>query len=453
MRNAEGMTGLSWLGIIRLGLVQAALGSIVVLTTSTLNRVMVVELGLAAVIPGALVGLHYGVQISRPLWGHGSDRGGRRTPWIIGGVALLALAGTGAAVATAVMVESFALGLALAMLAFALIGFGIGAAGTSMLALLAARVAPARRPAAATTVWLMMIFGIAVTAVVTGRFLDPFSLRLLVEVTAATGALALLVTILAVAGVERRALLAPQARADETPAVSFRESLADAWADPQARLFTVFVFVSMLGYSMQDLILEPFGGLLFAMTPGETTSLSGAQNGGVFAGMLLAGIGGSLLSRRYPAALGYLTVGGCVLSAAALVALASAASAAPAWPLAANVVALGFANGIFAVAAIASMMALAGAAGRNRVGLRMGLWGAAQAIAFGLGGFAGTVAVDVLRWASGSVAFAFGGVFLLEGAIFLVAAAVAARIAVDAASARRGGADMQATPAGLAPAE
>ncbi len=75
---------------------QTALGAIVVLTTSTLNRVMVVELGLAAVIPGALVGLHYGVQITRPLWGHGSDSGGRRTPWIVGGMALLALAGVGA---------------------------------------------------------------------------------------------------------------------------------------------------------------------------------------------------------------------------------------------------------------------------------------------------------------------------------------------------------------------
>jgi BCD family chlorophyll transporter-like MFS transporter len=453
MSDGKRAPGLSWLGILRLGLVQAALGSIVVLTTSTLNRVMVVELGLAAVIPGALVGLHYGVQISRPLWGHGSDKGGRRTPWIVGGVALLALAGTGAALATALMAQSFYAGLAAAIIAFALIGFGIGAAGTSMLALLASSVAPARRPAAATAVWLMMIFGIAVTAVVTGRFLDPFSLRLLVEVTAVTGALALVVTILAVAGVERGAAALPAEVREAAPAVSFRDSLADAWADPQARLFTIFVFVSMLGYSMQDLILEPFGGLLFAMTPGETTSLSGAQNGGVFVGMLLAGIGGSLLSRRYPAVLGYLTVGGCVLSAAALVALATAARVAPLWPLTANVVALGFANGIFAVAAIASMMALAGAAGRNRVGLRMGLWGAAQAIAFGLGGFSGTVAVDLLRWASGSVALAFGGVFLLEGAIFLLAAAVAARIAANASSATRNRAAEPASLGHLAPAE
>ena len=72
---------------------QTALGAIVVLTTSTLNRVMVVELALPAMLPGVLVALHYAVQLLRPRLGHGSDVGGRRTPWIIGGMAVLALGG------------------------------------------------------------------------------------------------------------------------------------------------------------------------------------------------------------------------------------------------------------------------------------------------------------------------------------------------------------------------
>ena len=78
---------------MRLGLVQMALGSIVVLTTSTLNRVMVVELALPAVLPGLLVAFHYGVQISRPSWGYASDRGGNRTRWIVGGMVVLAIGG------------------------------------------------------------------------------------------------------------------------------------------------------------------------------------------------------------------------------------------------------------------------------------------------------------------------------------------------------------------------
>ncbi|TXM90237.1 PucC family protein, partial [Methylobacterium sp. WL116] len=80
----------SWAQIVRLGLVQTALGSVVVLMTSTINRVMVVELALPAIVPGALVALHYAVQVLRPRWGYGSDVGGRRTPWIVGGMAALA---------------------------------------------------------------------------------------------------------------------------------------------------------------------------------------------------------------------------------------------------------------------------------------------------------------------------------------------------------------------------
>ena len=64
-----------WFGIARLGLVQACLGAVVVLTTSTLNRVMVVELALPALLPGILVALHYLIQIVRPRKGHGSDVG------------------------------------------------------------------------------------------------------------------------------------------------------------------------------------------------------------------------------------------------------------------------------------------------------------------------------------------------------------------------------------------
>ena len=79
------MTPLGWLGIARLGLVQTAIGAIVILTTSTLNRVVVVELALPAMLPGALVGWHHAVQLSRPRWGYGADLGGSRTPWKLRG--------------------------------------------------------------------------------------------------------------------------------------------------------------------------------------------------------------------------------------------------------------------------------------------------------------------------------------------------------------------------------
>ncbi len=422
---------LGWLGIARLGLVQTALGAIVVLTTSTMNRVMVVELALPAMLPGALVAFHYAVQMLRPRWGHGSDTGGRRTPWIVGGMAILALGGIGAALATAEMATSVPAGIALAIAAFLMIGIGVGASGTSLLALLATSVDPSRRAAAATVVWVMMIAGFVVTAGTAGYFLDPFSPGRLVTVTAIVAAIAFVVTLGAVAGVEPRGGrgAAPESAARSTvPKPAFREALASVWAEPEARRFTIFVFMSMLAYSAQDLILEPFAGIVFGMTPGESTRLSGLQNGGVLIGMLLVGIAGSSLANRRLGSLRFWTVSGCVASAFALGAIALGGVFGPAWPLRACVAALGVSNGAFAVAAIGSMMALAGSGGPSREGIRIGLWGSAQALAFGLGGFIGTVAVDAMRPLLGSPGPAYAIVFFCEALLFIVAARLAWRV-------------------------
>ncbi len=418
--------GLSWLSIVRLGLVQTALGAVVVLTTSTLNRVMVVELALPAILPGALVGFHYAIQILRPRWGYGSDMGGRRTPWIVGGMAVLCVGGALAAAATAVMASTVYGGTALAALAFLLIGVGVGAAGTSLLALLASHVVPERRAAAATIVWVMMIFGFILTAGLAGHFLDPFSPMRLVIVAATVSVFAFAVAVLAVVGVERRSGTAGQpteASAAETEAKpAFREAFREVWAEPQARHFTIFVFVSMLAYSAQDLILEPFAGIAFGMTPGQSTQLAGLQNSGVLVGMLMVALLATGIGGRWLGSLKGWTVFGCIASACSLFSLVIAGLFAPDWPVRLSVLALGFSNGVFAVAAIGSMMALAGQGQKQREGTRMGIWGAAQAVAFGSGGLIGAAGVDIVKLFTGSPVGAYMAVFAIEGGIFFIAA-------------------------------
>ncbi len=428
-----GAKSLGWPGIVRLGLVQAALGSIVVLTTSTLNRVMVVELALPAIIPGALMALHYGVQVLRPRLGYGSDVGGRRTPWIVGGMAALALGGVGAAGATALMASSLAAGLLLAVAAFALVGLGVGAAGTALLTLLAKRVDPARRGPAATVVWLMMILGIALTATVAGRLLDPFSAGRMMLVASGAAGLALLVSALAVRGIEGPSAAPVQAAAPQP----FLQALRDVWAEPQARRFAVFVFVSMLAYGAQELVLEPFAGAVFALTPGQSTGLTGLHHMGVLAGMALVAAVGALRGRR-PGTLRALTIGGCLGSAVAALALAACGLGGPAWPMRQVVVGLGVGNGAFAVSAIGAMMGLAGHGRASREGTRMGLWGAAQALAFGVGGVLGTGASDVARHLLGAPAPAYAAVFMAEAAVFLLAARLAAGVFGQAARAPAG---------------
>lgn len=409
---------LSWVQIFRLGLVQLCLGAIVVLMSSTLNRVMVVELALPALVPGLLVGLHYGIQITRPNWGFRSDTMGNRTRFVIGGMAALALGAILAALAVLWIPEAKLAGLALSVLAYALIGVGVGASGTSLLALLATATAPHRRAAAATITWLMMIFGIAVTAGVSGQFLDPYTPWRLMEVVAVVSCGALALTVVAIAGIEARVLAVR-----EPTAMPFRQGLAEIWAERRTRHFTLFVFLSMVAYFMQELILEPYAGLVFGFTPGQSTSLSGAQNGGVFVGMALVGV----LATGFR--LGSLRVwvsAGCLGSAAALVAIVAIGQAGVPL-LVPAVVALGFFNGMFAVAAIGSMMALAGEGRGAREGTRMGLWGAAQAVAAGFGGLLGAVLVDVGRSVLPD-ATAFGATFAFEAGLFVIAAAIAMKV-------------------------
>lgn len=413
---------LNWLQIFRMGLVQMCLGAVVVLTTSTLNRLMVVELALPAVLPGLLVALHYGIQITRPNWGYLSDTSGHRTRWIIGGMAVLASGGYLAAFGVVLMESHFALGLALSILAYALIGVGVGASGTSLLALLATATAPRRRAAAATITWLMMIGGIAVTATVVGGFLDPYSPALLLEIVGVVAVGAVVLTALAIHGIEARVGVQP-ARADAP--LRFREGLAEIWGEREARHFTIFVFLSMTAYFMQELILEPYAGLVFSFTPGQSTQLSGAQNGGVFLGMLTVGVAATGLRLG---SIRHWVVAGCLGSASALAAIALLGASGAAAALVPIVVALGFFNGMFAVGAIGAMMALAGQGREAREGTRMGLWGAAQAMAAGFGGLSGAALVDIMRALSNTDATAFGAVFLFEAGLFVLSALLALRV-------------------------
>ncbi len=198
--------GIGWFGVVRLGTVQAAIGAMVMLATSLLNRVMVVEYSIAAAVPAGLVAWHYGVQLSRPLWGHKSDRTANRSGWIIAGMGILALGALIAVDATIMMSGAGFFGIFLAVIGFSLIGLGVGMAGTALLALLASRVVAERKPAAAAISWTMMVAGIVVAAGVSGSFLDPFSEARLAIVTSLVVLVAFCLAMLALRGLERNSL-------------------------------------------------------------------------------------------------------------------------------------------------------------------------------------------------------------------------------------------------------
>ncbi len=437
VRTERPAAGLRARDVARLGLAQVAVGAVAALMLSTLNRVMVVELGLPASVPSALVALHFAVQLSRARLGFASDRGGgaagaRRAPWVVGGAGLLAAGAALAAGGTALAATNRAAGLAACVVAYAAIGLGLSATGTALLAAAAERAAPAQLGRVAAALWVMMIAGIVASAGVTGALLDPFSPRRLVLVGVGVGAAAFALAVVAATGRALRGGSAADVRGD-APATPDAPPFAAAWraaaAEPATRRFIGFVFLAMLAFSAQDLILEPFAGVVFGMTPGETTRLGGLQNGGVLLGML----GAAALSARVGTLRGW-AAGGCLASAAAFVALAQAPALGSAAALMAIVFTLGVSNGVFTVGGVGAMMALTAPAdaargGASQAGLRLGIFGSAQAVAYGIGGFAGGAASDLARLALGSPAAGYAAVFVGEAVLFAGAAWLALRSA------------------------
>ena len=410
---------LGWGAIARLGLAQIAIGAVAAIMTSTLNRVMVVELALPATIPSILVALHFAIQMSRAKFGFDSDRSGRRAPWILGGALVLALGGFLAAVAVAFAATSLYLGLGLAFLAYALIGVGMSAAGTALLAHVAEEIEPKRLGGAAALLWIMMIFGIAVTAGVSGQLLDPFSFDRLIAVTAGVCLIAAVLASIAAWG--SWGITRPTLEKPAVPAgAGFGTALRDSLQDPTTRRFALFVFAAMLAYSAQDLILEPFAGRVFSLTPGQSTKLGGTQHAGVMLGML----GAAILSARFGSLRGW-AAGGCIASALTLIALARSPMLGGAEMLSLIVFALGVANGVFAVGAIGSMMAMTAADTTRGTGIRLGVYGAAQAIAYGVGSLGGGVASDLTIRAFGDPMRGYTAVFAGEAVLFFIAAGMA----------------------------
>ena len=139
--------------------------------------------------------------------------------------------------------------------------------------------------------------------------------------------------------------------------------------------------------------------------------------------MLLVFLTGLLIQRAILTRI--FMIGGCVGSGFCLIALGIGGLAGSAWPLVPNVMALGFCNGVFAVAAIATMMGLAAEGEVAREGTRMGVFGAAQSLGFAIGASFGAAALDALRGLLDALAPAYASVFIFEGALFLVAAVLA----------------------------
>lgn len=407
---------------LRMAAFPLSIGITSVLVSGTLNRVMIVEQGMSASLVGACFALPLliaplrvwiGYQSdTRPLWGQ------RRTPYIIAGM-LLSVVGMMSAVLLVLALPDNNLPLAVAltaavMVAFLAYGLGRHMSSNTFEALIADTFHGSQRPRAVTLFKVAMFVGIIGTAVVLGILLDPFSPTRLALITASALLLTLLLTLLAVVGQERRGDHIDAAIA-EARAVSFRATITTVvWPDPRMRRFFALVMLVIVGTLAQDILLEPYGGLVLGMTPGETTRLTGLWGVGTVLAMLAAGLG---LIQRY----GYMTVlrGGLGITIVVFGGLIGAGFLQQPILFQGLVFILGLGTGLAAAGLLTAVVEQTTAA---RAGTLMGVWGVAHESGEALGGLLGGGVVDLVRLLSGGNSWlAYSTVFALEAGLLLVA--------------------------------
>ena len=427
---------MNWFSILRLGLVQLCIGSSVVIPLSTLNRLMKVELALPATIAGFLIALHYAVQLTRVNWGYLSDKTQNRSQWIIFGMLILGIGGVLASASIPLIESNFAFGIMLALFSYTLIGFGVGAAGTPLLALLASYSSKSQKGFAASITFLMMILGLAITGITAGIILDPYSHQKLIKITASLAIITNILSFLSLKNLEKSLRNNADARTPNAINydVPFLEGIKKVWMEREARLFTIFIFISMGAFSMQDPILEPFAGEVFGFAVGESTKLDGFHKIGTLIGIILIilclskfRIGFGSLSFVKNERLGsekFWLITGCLFSALSLIIISVLGLTYRDPGILNSVVFLfGISNGVFTAGILGTMLHLASrGSGDNNTGTRMGIWGAAQAYATMIAVFVSTVLVDILGLMMNSLPSVYGIVFLTAASFFIAAA-------------------------------
>ncbi|WP_419815821.1 BCD family MFS transporter [Glacieibacterium sp.] len=362
--------------LLRLSLFQITCGMAAVLLTGTLNRVMIVELHMSALLVAGLVSLPLLFAPLRALIGFKSDNhrsalGWKRVPYIwfgtllhFGGFAILPFA---LLVMTGEGQGSAVWGQLGAALGFLMVGAGTATVQTAGLAL-ATDIAPAEsRPRVVALLYVMLLVGMLVSALVIGRLLADYTPTRLVQVVQGVGLLTMCLNIVA--------LWKQESRSQARPADDDRPVFGDSWrafiAVPRHLRLLVAIGLGAAAFSMQDVLLEPFGGQILHLTVGSTTSLTALWACGTLAGLALAA---SALGRGGdPHRLAGL---GAVTGTMAFVLVIFAGALGEAVLLRAGAAAIGFGGGLFAVGTLTAAMALAQS---GAAGLALGAWGAVQA--------------------------------------------------------------------------
>jgi BCD family chlorophyll transporter-like MFS transporter len=404
--------------LMRLALFQVSVGMAVVLLNGTLNRVMVLELQQAAWLVSMMISLPLLFAPLRTLIGFRSDHhrsvlGWRRVPYIwfgtmcqFGGLAIMPFA-------LLILSEPAAapawVGAGSAALAFLLVGAGLHTAQTAGLALATDLASEKSRPRVVALLYVMLLVGMIASSLAFAALLENFSPTRLVQVIQGAAVLTVILNLVALWKQEPRN---PGLTRPERPRPSFRESWQTFTGASRCTRLLVAVGLGTAGFSMQDILLEPYGGQVLGLSVSATTGLTAIMG----CGMLLAfALASRCLSRGADPV--RLAAYGALAGVFAFAAVVLAAPLDSALLFRAGSAMIGFGSGLFAVGTLSAAMALAA---DDHTGLALGAWGAVQATAAGLAIACGGALRDLVTHLanSGALGSALAGPATGYGAVY-----------------------------------
>jgi MFS transporter, BCD family, chlorophyll transporter len=402
-----------WLGVLRLGLFQFGVGLSLAPVTGTLNRVLIDDLRIAAAIVALLISLHYFISPVRAIIGYRSDKdralGKWRTPYIVLGV-MLTYGGLALAPFALILLGGngfipFWLALVICILIFLAYGAGVSIVETIYLALVSDITPPKSRGKVLTVLWMMLILGTVVSAIIVSAMLQEYTHELLIRVMQGSAIAFVVFTVIAL---WKQETLNPDGsiRSDlKTVRVRLTlwESIRLLSGEKVLKGLFGVIFIATMAFATHDVLLEPYGGQVLGMSVSATMQLTALWGIATIVGVTLAGL--SLWRKGSPV----LLIGlGCTvgLIGFGVISYASDAALIALFKVGVGLISIG--RGLFLVGSVILVMSLTDV---SHAGLFLGIWGIVQAMAQGLGTIGGGIVRDVAYLQSGSVVLGYTVVY------------------------------------------
>ena len=409
---------------IQLGLIHVALAMTLVPINSTLNRVMIKELALSAALVAGLASLPYLFSPIQVAIGSFSDQhpflGWRRTPYIVIGLIFCVVGVTVSPHVAFLLADNFWMGLLVGVLAFGAWGMGYNFATVSYFSLATELSGEKGRSRTIAVMFFMMIISIIATSITLGQLLETYTPETLINAFLLIGGIALVLGIIGIIGLESRGGEKAESVDDEN--YSWGQLVREVTKNKQATKFFWYLILLLTAILGQDILLEPYGAEAFGLSVQATTRITSIW-GAMF--LVSLSLGGALENRvskltqaRIGAWIGVIAFG--------LIVLSSMWGSLVVFYL--GVVTLGLATGLSTVSNLSLMldMTIAG-----KVGLFMGAWGMAGAVARLSGNMISGVVRDSVTKLVENPVTGYSVVFVIEIVFLLVSLFILQRVDVN----------------------